>query len=481
MKILLSDDDKLIRFTLKSMLTDLLSDDYMFIEACDGQEMINRCIDSDPDIAFVDINMPCLDGISAIETCKKYSPHTEFVILTGYSDFAYAQKCISLGVTDYLLKPVDTQQLSDTLQKARRKLEHSMTQENALFQLSVLNLIQELPPASETILLPGQDETLLAFTLFLDCRDNFSAYNQVRNQLVLALKDIAIQYSVKHHYSLIYSAEGLPRFLLKVSKDNVPSVIQRIRSLCLRLSTGQMRICALFSRQDSISGLLADCESVEQHSYLRLQMNPGDVCEYRDFPSDAPSSDFLKHVSGMLNAFFDKNEPLYTQNLNYIYKTWHDLPVPADLTAVSSYIRQTTGLETSADSLKAFCRSFVDLSDHMYDMPECAPESKIDAILKYINKSYMNDISMNQIAEHFCLTPGYLSQLFHKETGTKFIDYLTNLRITHAKRILLTDFDAPIKDIALMCGYYSPRHFSSTFKKVTGIYPSEHRKKYAST
>jgi len=60
----------------------------------------------------------------------------------------------------------------------------------------------------------------------------------------------------------------------------------------------------------------------------------------------------------------------------------------------------------------------------------------------------------------------------------KFIDYLTNIRISNAKKLLISNSDVPIKEIALMVGYYSPRHFSTIFKKLTNYYPTEYRKNY---
>jgi two-component system response regulator YesN len=114
----------------------------------------------------------------------------------------------------------------------------------------------------------------------------------------------------------------------------------------------------------------------------------------------------------------------------------------------------------------------------MYHNLEYKVTEKIDLIMEYIQHSYMNDISINQIASKFDLTPNYVSKLFHDKTNTKFIDYLTNIRISHAKKLLISNSDTPIKEIALMIGYYSSRHFSSIFKKYTGLYPTEYRKNH---
>lgn len=97
MVILVADDDRLIRFTIKSMLGDILGDSgNIFLEAANGRDMVRMCREGKPDVAFVDIRMPYLDGLQAIEECKKYSEWTEYVVVSGYSDFAHARKGIRL-------------------------------------------------------------------------------------------------------------------------------------------------------------------------------------------------------------------------------------------------------------------------------------------------------------------------------------------------------------------------------------------------
>ncbi len=87
----------------------------------------------------------------------------------------------------------------------------------------------------------------------------------------------------------------------------------------------------------------------------------------------------------------------------------------------------------------------------------------------------MQDISVVQIADKLGMTPNYFSRIFHESTGQTFSAYLAILRINQAKRILSTRLDIPVKDIALMVGYFSSRHFSKVFKTITGVSPSEFR------
>ena len=87
----------------------------------------------------------------------------------------------------------------------------------------------------------------------------------------------------------------------------------------------------------------------------------------------------------------------------------------------------------------------------------------------------MQDISVAQLASRLEMTPNYFSKLFHDRTGQTFSSYLTAQRMNQAKRILLTRQDVLVKDVAMMVGYFSSRHFADVFKKMTGLSPSEFR------
>ena len=88
----------------------------------------------------------------------------------------------------------------------------------------------------------------------------------------------------------------------------------------------------------------------------------------------------------------------------------------------------------------------------------------------------MYGIGISQIAEQFGLSANYLSTIFKRKTGERFIDYLTRIRIEAAKKLLIQNASASVQDIALMTGYTSSRHFSTLFQKYTGKTPTVYRK-----
>jgi len=121
MRILIADDEPMVRLGIRTMIEDKMPSQHAMAEAANGKEVVLRAADH-PDLAFVDIRMPLMDGIQAITEAKNISPDTQWVLVTGFSDFVYAQQAIRLGVTDYLLKPVSPEELSEVVRAAECRL-----------------------------------------------------------------------------------------------------------------------------------------------------------------------------------------------------------------------------------------------------------------------------------------------------------------------------------------------------------------------
>ncbi|MDT4761092.1 response regulator [Sphaerochaeta sp. PS] len=130
-RTLIADDELIIRRGLQKMLEKDPAIELVG-EAEDGELALMLCLEKKPDLAFVDINMPFLDGLSFIERLRQNSPSTLVIVISGYDDFEYARKAIQLGVFAYLLKPVRENLFFETLNKAKHALIKSMETEQYL-------------------------------------------------------------------------------------------------------------------------------------------------------------------------------------------------------------------------------------------------------------------------------------------------------------------------------------------------------------
>lgn len=130
-RVLIADDELIIRRGLQTMLEKDPSIEVVG-EAEDGELALELCKETKPEIAFVDINMPFLDGLSFIELLRQMSPSTVVIVISGYDDFEFARKAIELGVFAYMLKPIKETSFFETLAEAKKELYKKLETEEYL-------------------------------------------------------------------------------------------------------------------------------------------------------------------------------------------------------------------------------------------------------------------------------------------------------------------------------------------------------------
>ncbi|MEH7087218.1 response regulator, partial [Neobacillus drentensis] len=141
MKIVIADDEPWVRTSLVSMIYEMEASWEIVGEASHGRELVDTIAQFKPEVAIVDIRMPELDGLEAIRICRELSPQTRWIIVSGFSDFQYAQQAVKLGVTEYLLKPIHPEELEKAINSiALHNKEYALLLnqqfENELFSLT---------------------------------------------------------------------------------------------------------------------------------------------------------------------------------------------------------------------------------------------------------------------------------------------------------------------------------------------------------
>lgn len=150
MKIVIADDEPLVRVSLNSMIQEMETSWEIVGEAAQGEEMLELLAEHQPEVAIVDIRMPKLDGLEAIRQGKAVSPRTRWIILSGFSDFQYAQQALRLGVDEYLLKPVVPDELEKALHSVSIQNREYAYLLNCQFENRLISLIHGLTsPAAE--------------------------------------------------------------------------------------------------------------------------------------------------------------------------------------------------------------------------------------------------------------------------------------------------------------------------------------------
>lgn len=478
MTVLIADDDKLARYNLKSMLCDLDSDGFILYEAANGKTFVEQCRRLHPDIAFVDITMPHLDGLSAIEQCREYTRDTQFVILSGHSEFGYAKRGIELQIADYIVKPIDAVQLAELMDRLRDRLAHTRKTRNMDFYMWVHQCFQIWEEAGYCEMPgPGPDcgGSYYGFRFFLDAGPGAGGYPAAYLALSEGLYAVGRGCLDRRiHYALRESRDTGLDFIVCCTAGELPPLRRRIRDLCRALEGDGMAVSCLYVAGVDLWQLYEELKAVAERDYLRFGA-PDSACAFHELMFTAGEQNVLAQADALIEYFQQADENRYLRAVSALKELGKE-PLPQLNTgALTRALGICLGGAFAWKDLPELCRALERHKSHIFDGAQSSGTDKMSYATEYVEKHYMQDISVVQLAEKLQLTPNYFSKVFHERTGQTFSAYLTNVRMGQAKRILLSRRDVLVKDVALMVGYYSSRHFANVFKKFTGLYPSEFR------
>lgn len=209
------------------------------IEVSNGQDMVKLCQERKPDIAFVDIKMPYMNGLDAIEKSKESSEATEYVIISGYSDFEYAQRGIRLGVNEYLLKPADEEQLRKVAGKLKEKLKLRKRESNSRFQLRVMEAFNNYLTVGKTGIEQEPPENkygYLGFIIYV--KTNTQTHSQSmasqRELIELIRKSGDDVVARKGYYAISITGEGFPCVIFAGDDELKSYIISSMKKISWR-------------------------------------------------------------------------------------------------------------------------------------------------------------------------------------------------------------------------------------------------------
>lgn len=486
MKIIVADDDKLIRYYTQSLIAEVMNEPYEILEAANGKALIDLCLQHSPDIAFVDIKMPYVDGISAIDQAKMSCPNTNFVVLTAYADFSYAKRCIRLGVTDYLLKPIERETLEKVLNDLKIKINKENSFDNLKFQHKVISLFNNpnLGNLCKDVDKNIEHGDFLYLEFFILCPNYDEIYHSIYSKLSNELGDLAdnlLKYGNKN--TLFHSKRGNLALVIQLVNENQDYIIHSI-NLILKEYNRNCNISCLSTKSSTLTHLFENAAKINQKYTCIFANKTGVVYDIGAATFGLSNDDFafLERFSKVISAFIDGNEPEYTIHIKNILGHTQMNVLNINFNELQAYTNKITGQNLEEQSPKPFFKELLALGESLKINISQSSLDKMDLIKEYIDKNYMNDIGITNISEIYKLSPNYVSKLFHEKFGTKFTDYLTNIRIYNAKLLLASNSDISIKTVSSMVGYNSPRHFTNIFYKLTNMYPSDYKKNdYRST
>lgn len=454
-KIIIADDEKMAYMGMAAILHEIYGDAVSLRHASNGAALVALAREWKPDILFIDIRMPVMDGLKALELIRCDEPDAQCVILSGYAEFEYAQKALSAGAMEYLLKPVGEHALAETIQRAMNNIERTRKARKSDFaSCLLLNICSQGKSGPQNASFsPGTYEA------YQFCFDKALAEEEMHR----AAKSLVEQ--VKTQFDGCFVV--LRPFPESVSLFLNPLLPRQCDSL-VREFAAHSRAHALYTSAETLEQLAERYKWLHNAAALR-------VLHWTKRLNDIPvEEEALVPVARALQCL---RESLRGSDAEAFQSSLSSLNALIPSQCLSAeHIRSAAAyleLDPSVDNGPALLRELMGLAEQTF----CAKRPKRETLitekaLQYVREHYTEPIDVNSIAQALGITPNYLSSLFRKCTGEKLNDYLTRIRIDRAKELLEKNPQMRVYDVASAVGYGNERYFSRVFQGRVGMTPS---------
>lgn len=494
-------------------------------EASDGPSAFPVICEKQPDLVICDIRMPGFSGLELIEKIKSSSfPMPKFLMLSGYSDFSYAQKAMQLGAIGYLTKPLDSEELSLELSRAAEIIENErrINQEN-------LELIRYTANQVYNEIITGkQNEKLKRKVHFIfDIPQNskvrvirFITTSNTKTSPDSKIYDLLLDITgIKNENCVFYNGNGNYIAIMNDGMEYFPHytvLSQKLKESFRDIKPGNF---GLHSFSALISGVsdaeipvsLYTCGKHTEQLYTYYMLHPGNnvVC-YEEIQKKYVFQDRISRMDSLLPEILFDNivnaikgndigkvenavEKFFCELCDNAYSGLGNLICLYRLAGVVGKTASAYGVEAGSvilDFTEAIgsrspdCKKLaLSMCTYVFEqINRNADKSLIlleSEIVDYIRANCCKkNISIQGISEKFSIPAMIVSKIIKKKTGMKFNDYINLLRIEYAKK-LFANSNMKVTAVCEEAGYSDYGYFIRKFKELTGILPSDYKKKYS--
>lgn len=525
-RVLIVDDEDVIRRGIRNKIHKLNSNYEVIGEASDGEEAFAKAIDLRPDVIITDIKMPKLDGLMLIEKLAKQLEETQFIIVSGYQDFSYAQKALKLGVCDYLLKPIDNAEFQGLLDRLTEQFQlreqnsvliRSLKQqaEDLAFQQKNRDFSRLLSHLTDTADVPewygiGSEAPIVMCIIKIKTTGAiFSAANEALATIACGnlfeqipssqMKCVVFHREDEHDrfYGLMVGAVEQQEIEEWVQQAISKAMAELDTHICAAIGEAAPNLTFLENAFDSAKRV-ADQSTV----YInRPLLNYADYRAIEGNEYSLPSSEKKRIESALMQGDYASVQAA----VKSVFQTLSERriirskinAVCSELFGIMIHVLKAQKLFTTSDlatkdvdSYISACETLDDIRNYLlkHALYLCEEAKRNDAesgkhiitkIVAYIEEQYFTNIKLNDIAEEHFINTSYLSQLFLQETSKNFKQFLCEVRINNAKN-LLENTSLPVTQVAELVGYNDRSYFSNVFTKFVGQTPAQYRKENSS-
>ncbi len=522
--LLVDDEEEVIRVILKKIDWSGLGFSVIGY-ANNGVKALELMEEYQPDVVITDIKMPYMDGLELSGHIRTDYPAARIVIFTGFDEFEYAKEAVHLEVEEYVLKPVNSTELSEVLGRLKRKLDQEI-QEKRSAEVMQKYYMESLPFLQANIysaLIEGRIQRTELEKYRTDYQLSFSgplycclvihtSSMQVPEGMNPVLLSLSVQRQAEeflgedwriHSFSYL----GNTVFIVQLKHENeMPDLTdecdrfckyaKRILGAVVTIGIGKVSEDILDMDQSYTEARAAVSYRVIYGTAKAINMKEIEPCDNRKMTisSDMELTNLFKAIRISEGPGLQRTVERYleqnifcTQSLQqyqasvmemvsalYHFASNNDIRIPEFTDNLKRLYGEILDMETEAVRTW-FLRVCQILHDKLVTAQSRTTRSLVERAKDYVELHYGDEeLSLDIICDVLGVSNSYFSTVFKKETGDSFIGYLTDYRMEKAAR-LLNGTNEKSYIIAKKVGYGDPNYFSYVFKRKYGVSPSKYR------
>ena len=522
------DDEALIRKAIVKKISSLELPLAWVGEAEDGEEGLALVERERPDIVLTDMRMPVMDGVSFLQAVTERRAEAQLIVVSGYSDFEYTREAITSSVSGYILKPFDDAELRQALGKAIERIEQiRLTRRNAMeieFELDLVRFSAWLCRQAEDESAPFPwPEAYSSEPL----RRLLAAGSYVVAVLLEPSAGQADGLSRSANGTAATTAASVPEGCARFPHPDLPGVRVLV---CSDPAAGRQAAAAkmnawladLAKRSDPIVAVSEECDAA-----LRLPRALREALALLEERPFGATSGVFRPATGRGHAggtaagtepAGGSGEWQWSRIEDFLYEIEEGNEAQASRLAEELFAGFRSDAGFTLRSVKRICRALYHrVVERLGAAHRMAPDTRFETlpllgqeadsgalerhflrfareaaglspartaktgdlaqqIKQFIDRSYAQPLTLEEVADRFFLHPVYLSMMFKEKTGETFQDYLRRVRMERAKHLLVTT-KYRIDRISVMIGYENTKYFYKVFKKETGFTPADYRQR----
>lgn len=505
-QILIIDDEKMVIESIKGKI-DWAYHQAVLAGCCnDGKEAIEMIRRVQPDIIILDMKMPVMDGRDLISYLNENGLLCEIIVSSAYTDFKYTQVAIQANVVDYLEKPLKKSQINEAIRKAVENIKAKQVShlKNVLTERHYgINIAEPEKVCQEKkeygMILLGlcskQEKNGMRALEKKDLEDLEKDIEGICSVCMSALATVFYKKERLHEFVVIFSFHNLSinknaieieRFGNKIGKklspgfkgffswsgifssmSEISSVYWQLHRNMFFMNLNHMGVCR--TEIVNLNGFSEPFVSEEMKRRMLLAAQRCEIKRIQGYLQEITQKYFEKDVLSMadIDSCWNTMIGIFSQAIDMDESGRH----VQDINRVSWNPFYFSTVELIKNRFLESMEPFV---CRIAENENQNSKQTVYQIKKDIEENYNQPLSLGYYSEMCFLSEEYLSKLFKQELGVNFIDYLIQVRLEKAER-LLKNKELSISDIAYLVGYNDPKYFCRIFKKKYGKPPSMYR------